>query len=120
MVCDQFLTLSEVELARQAAFMLVGEQQTGLLESSGEYSNPLGSLRVRAYPLVVIARVRKHDALERLALTHLRVRVRVRQTRLFDGNMFWRTSEPREGVVQKGNRAWARGRCLVSPARCAS
>jgi len=33
----------------------------------------------------------------------------VRQGRLFDGKMFWRTSEPKDGVVQKGNRAWARG-----------
>lgn len=33
----------------------------------------------------------------------------MRQARLFDGKMFWRTSEPKEGVIGKGNRAWARG-----------
>lgn len=58
------------------------------------------------YPLAVIARLRKDEALEQLALAQLRVR----QARLFDGKMFWRTSDPVEGGgVKKGNRAWARG-----------
>ena len=70
----------------------------------GQHTSSEGAYTV-GYPLAVIARLRKDDALEQLALTQLRVR----QARLFDGKMFWRTSEPREGVVQKGNRAWARG-----------
>ncbi|MBC8128247.1 MAG: glycoside hydrolase family 88 protein [Gloeobacteraceae cyanobacterium ES-bin-144] len=57
------------------------------------------------YPLAVIAKIRKDDALEKLALTQLRVR----QARLFDGETFWRTSEPKDGDFQKGNRNWARG-----------
>jgi len=70
----------------------------------GQHTSSEGAYTV-GYPLAIIARLRKDDALEQLALTQLRVR----QARLFDGKMFWRTSEPREGVVQKGNRAWARG-----------
>ncbi len=57
------------------------------------------------YPLAVIAHLRNDDALEQLALTQLSVR----QSRLFDGKMFWRTSEPEDGIIGKGNRAWARG-----------
>jgi len=70
----------------------------------GQHTSSEGAYTV-GYPLAIIARLRKDDALEKLALTQLRVR----QARLFDGKMFWRTSEPHEGVVQKGNRAWARG-----------
>jgi unsaturated rhamnogalacturonyl hydrolase len=70
----------------------------------GQHTSSEGSYTV-GYPLAVIARVRKDDALEQLALTQLRVR----QARLFDGKMFWRTSEPKDGAIQKGNRAWARG-----------
>ncbi len=54
------------------------------------------------YPMAVIGRSRKAEALERAALTQLRVR----QARLFDGKTFWRTSTP-DG--KKGNRNWARG-----------
>jgi unsaturated rhamnogalacturonyl hydrolase len=57
------------------------------------------------YPLAVIGKQRKDDALEKLALTQLRVR----QARLFDSKTFWRTSELRDGKVQKGDRNWARG-----------
>lgn len=70
----------------------------------GQHTSSEGAYTV-GYPLAVIARLRKDDALEQLALTQLRVR----QARLFDGKMFWRTSEPKEGVIGKGNRAWARG-----------
>jgi rhamnogalacturonyl hydrolase YesR len=69
-----------------------------------QHTSSEGSYTV-GYPLAIIARQRKDDSLEQLALTQLRVR----QSRLFDGKMFWRTSEPKDGVVQKGNRAWARG-----------
>lgn len=55
-----------------------------------------------AYPLALIARVKRSSELERLALTQLRVR----QTRLFDGQFFHRTSGE-NGT--KGNRNWARG-----------
>jgi len=70
----------------------------------GQHTSSEGAYTV-GYPLAVIARLRKDDALERLALTQLRVR----QARLFDGKMFWRTSEPKDGVIKKGNRAWACG-----------
>ena len=70
----------------------------------GQHTSSEGAYTV-GYPLAVIARLRKDDALEQLALTQLRVR----QARLFDGKMFWRTSEPKDGAIQKGNRAWARG-----------
>jgi unsaturated rhamnogalacturonyl hydrolase len=70
----------------------------------GQHTSSEGAYTV-GYPLAIIARLRKDDALEQLALTQLRVR----QARLFDGKMFWRTSEPKDGVIGKGNRAWARG-----------
>ena len=70
----------------------------------GQHTSSEGTYTV-GYPLAVIARLRNDEALAQLALTQLRVR----QARLFDGKMFWRTSEPRDGVVKKGNRAWARG-----------
>jgi rhamnogalacturonyl hydrolase YesR len=70
----------------------------------GQLTSSEGAYTV-GYPLAVIGRQRQDDALERLALTQLRVR----QARLFDGRMFWRTSEPRDGSVHRGNRAWARG-----------
>lgn len=70
----------------------------------GQHTSSEGAYTV-GYPLAIIARLRKDDALERLALTQLRVR----QERLFDGKMFWRTSEPKDGGIAKGNRAWARG-----------
>ncbi len=55
------------------------------------------------YPLAVIGRARGDEALQKLALTQLRVR----QTRLFDGQTFWRTREAADGKT--GNRNWARG-----------
>lgn len=70
----------------------------------GQHTSSEGAYTV-GYPLAVIAKIRKDDALEKLALTQLRVR----QARLFDGKTFWRTSEPKDGILQKGNRNWARG-----------
>ncbi|MCX6855703.1 MAG: glycoside hydrolase family 88 protein [Verrucomicrobia bacterium] len=70
----------------------------------GQHTSSEGAYTV-GYPLAVIASQRKDAALEQVALTQLSVR----QTRLFDGKMFWRTSEPKDGVIKKGNRAWARG-----------
>ena len=70
----------------------------------GQHTSSEGAYTV-GYPLAVIAKTRKDDALEKLALTQLRVR----QVRLFDGKTFWRTSEPKDGTLQKGNRNWARG-----------
>ena len=70
----------------------------------GQHTSSEGCYTV-GYPMAVIGKIRQDDALQQWALTQLRVR----QARLFDGTMFWRTSEPKDGVVQKGNRAWARG-----------
>ncbi len=55
-----------------------------------------------AYPLARVARLRKSEELERLALTQLRQR----QRRLFDGRSFHRTRDKRG---QGTNRNWARG-----------
>lgn len=55
-----------------------------------------------AYPMALIARQRDDDALERMALTQLRLR----QQRLFDGTSFWRMSKPGNN---RANRNWARG-----------
>lgn len=55
------------------------------------------------YPMAVIARVRRDETLEKLALTQLRVR----QARLFDGRQFWRRIDA--GNPVKLNRNWARG-----------
>lgn len=70
----------------------------------GHHTSSEGAYTV-GYPLAILARLRKDDTLEQLALTQLRVR----QARLFDGKMFWRTSEPKDAKIAKGNRAWARG-----------
>lgn len=70
----------------------------------GQHTSSEGAYTV-GYPMAVIAKIHKDDGLEKLALTQLRVR----QARLFDGQTFWRTSEPKDGAIQKGNRNWARG-----------
>jgi unsaturated rhamnogalacturonyl hydrolase len=70
----------------------------------GQLTSSEGAYTV-GYPLAVIGLLRKDDALEKLALTQLRVR----QARLFDGKTLWRTSELRGGKIQKGDRNWARG-----------
>lgn len=70
----------------------------------GQHTSSEGAYTV-GYPLAVIAKIRKDDVLEKLALAQLTVR----QTRLFDGQTFWRTSEPKDGGLHKGNRNWARG-----------
>ncbi len=67
----------------------------------GKHTSSEGAYTV-GYPLAVIGKARRDETLQQLALTQLRVR----QTRLFDGKTFWRTSEADGG---KGNRNWARG-----------
>lgn len=54
------------------------------------------------YPLAVIGKARQDEGLIQLALAQLRIR----QSRLFDGKDFWRTSSA-DG--KKGNHNWARG-----------
>jgi hypothetical protein len=54
------------------------------------------------YPLALIARQRRDEALERMALTQ----VRLRQARLFVDGAFWRLSRS-DGT--RANRNWARG-----------
>lgn len=68
----------------------------------GGHTSSEGSYTV-GYPLAVIGRARDDEALQQLALTQLRVR----QTRLFDGQTFWRTRDAADGKL--GNRNWARG-----------
>ena len=70
----------------------------------GQHTSSEGCYTV-GYPLAVIGKIRQDESLQQLALAQLRVR----QARLFDGTMFWRTSEPKDGTLHKGNRAWARG-----------
>jgi len=71
----------------------------------GHHTSSEGSYTV-GYPLAILGKIRDDEPLQKLALTQLRVRY----ARLFDGSMFWRTSEPAEdGGVNKGNRAWSRG-----------
>lgn len=70
----------------------------------GQHTSSEGAYTV-GYPLAIIAAQRKDDALEKIALAQLSIR----EARLFDGTTFWRTSEPKDGAIKKGNRAWARG-----------
>jgi len=73
----------------------------GVILDGGETSSE-GSYTV-GYPLALIGRARGDEALQRLALTQLRVR----HARLFDGQTFWRTRQAADGKL--GNRNWARG-----------
>jgi len=68
----------------------------------GGHTSSEGSYTI-GYPLAVIGRIRRDEALQQLALTQLSTR----HARLFDGQTFWRTRDAADGKL--GNRNWARG-----------
>ncbi|MBC7369748.1 MAG: glycoside hydrolase family 88 protein, partial [Undibacterium sp.] len=68
----------------------------------GGHTSSEGAYTV-GYPLAVIGRARRDEALQQLALTQLRTR----HARLFDGRTFWRTRDAADGKL--GDRNWARG-----------
>jgi len=103
-----YAALSKLEpqhpLLDDAVKSLLSRQDDQGCIQDGQHTSSEGAYTV-GYPLAVIAKQRSDETLQQIALAQLSVR----QQRLFDGRMFWRTSEPKDGEIKKGNRAWARG-----------
>ena len=71
----------------------------------GDHTSSEGAYTV-GYPLAVLAKSRRDEALARRAL----LQITARHERLFDGENFYRTRQPNgAGGFEFGNRNWARG-----------